>query len=292
MNVSVIVPCFNVEEYLDECLNSVIIQNHPISSIICVDNNSADSTLDILQKWKERDERIRVLKESKRGASYARNRGLMEVKSDWVQFLDADDLLEKHKIAHQLKLIEDYRDHVDFIAAASNRQKMDGTKSLSIPKDDPWKAVFVTGLGNTCSNLWRTESIRKIGGWNEELQSSQESDLMFRLLKSGAVVMFDQEPLTVIRERHSGQISKSNVVVNLQRYAKLRVEMIDHIMQSNEYWEKNADFYMSHLIILAERLNSVKLLDECHDLTTIISNHYSSLSWKSRLKYLRLKLLK
>lgn len=89
--VSVIVPCYNVEEYLDECLQSVINQSLKDIEIICVDDGSTDGTLDKLNSYKGKDKRIKLIVQENKGAGLARNAGINAAGGEYVAFMDPDD---------------------------------------------------------------------------------------------------------------------------------------------------------------------------------------------------------
>jgi len=249
MLVSVIIPCFNVELFISECLDSVLAQTHTNTEIICVDNNSTDDTLQLLNNYQERfPQKITILQEKKKGASSARNKGISIAKGEWFQFLDADDLLLPEKIKTQIEIAITKKD-IGFIAASSKKLKVDLKLSIDNPFiDDPFKGIFTTALGNTCANLFNAKSIKSISGWDESIKSSQEYDLMFRLLKSNAEIAYDSNPLTVIRERASGQISQGNPKTRWIRYIELRLTIINYLKKNKTiYFEANKDFYEQFL---------------------------------------------
>ena len=93
--VSVIVPVYNVEKFLPDCLKSVIGQTYENLEIICVNDGSPDKCGDILQKFAKKDKRIVVLDKENGGLSSARNAGMKVAKGDFVFFLDSDDWIDK-----------------------------------------------------------------------------------------------------------------------------------------------------------------------------------------------------
>ena len=92
--VSVIIPVYNVEDYLPQCLDSVINQTLKDIEIICVDDGSTDSSYEILKDYTQKDNRIKLIKQKNKHAGVARNRGLKIAKGEYIHFLDADDWLE------------------------------------------------------------------------------------------------------------------------------------------------------------------------------------------------------
>ena len=94
MLFSVIIPVYNVEKYLKECLDSVINQTLPNWEAICVNDGSTDGSATVLKEYAEKDNRIRVITQENRGLSAARNTGINAAAGDYVVFLDSDDWLE------------------------------------------------------------------------------------------------------------------------------------------------------------------------------------------------------
>lgn len=92
--VSIIIPVYNVENYLADCLESVINQSFRELEIICINDGSTDDSLTVLEEYAARDDRITVISQRNQGLSMSRNVGLTYVRGEYVQFLDSDDMLE------------------------------------------------------------------------------------------------------------------------------------------------------------------------------------------------------
>ena len=92
-DISVIIPIFNNEKYLPLCLNSVISQSIKNIEIICIDDGSSDKSLEILQKYKNSDNRIKIIHQKKnKGSAISRNKGIKKSKGKFLAFMDSDDL--------------------------------------------------------------------------------------------------------------------------------------------------------------------------------------------------------
>ena len=94
--VSVIIPVYNVEEYLRECLDSVVNQTLKEIEIICVDDGSTDSSLEILKEYAKNDNRISVLTQENSGSGKSRNNGINNAKGEFIAFMDSDDFYPSH----------------------------------------------------------------------------------------------------------------------------------------------------------------------------------------------------
>jgi len=89
--ISIVIPVYNVEKYLRECLNSVINQTLQDIEIICIDDGSTDSSLQILQEYAQNDSRINIIKNYNQGVAISRNIGINEAKGEYICFIDSDD---------------------------------------------------------------------------------------------------------------------------------------------------------------------------------------------------------
>lgn len=229
--VSVIMPCFNVEACVAEGINSVLKQTYDFLELILIDNASTDETWPILNSYASRYPNVFCYQEFKPGAPAARNKGVKKASGDWLQFLDADDLLLPQKIEHQLSLLEEEGKVVAFVAGACQRFFLNGNSSFEVPEKDPWLGIMKGQFGHTSSNLWNKGFIEEVGGWEESQESSQEYELMFRLLKLKPLVLIDTKVFTSIRER-TNSISSSNIRENQRRATVLRVKIYDYVEEA------------------------------------------------------------
>ena len=94
IDISVIIPVYNVEEYLKDCLDSICNQSFKNIEIICVNDGSTDNSANILDEYASKDDRIKVLSQANQGLAASRNNGLVEAKGNYIYFIDSDDYLE------------------------------------------------------------------------------------------------------------------------------------------------------------------------------------------------------
>lgn len=118
--ISVIIPVYNAEKYLTECIESVLNQKESSWQMILVDDGSKDSSPDICKEFAEKDERILYIRQENAGVSAARNAGIKQAKGKWITFLDADDALS----ADAFSLLSKQDDNAQMILAGySNTAK-------------------------------------------------------------------------------------------------------------------------------------------------------------------------
>jgi GT2 family glycosyltransferase len=209
--VSIVVPCYNAERYVGEALDSALAQTHAPVEVIAVDAASTDGTRAVLRRYADR---VRIIKvEAGRGPGGARNAGLCVAKGEFVQFLDADDLLEPEKVETALRL---FHDGVDVVFCRNEYFRDDAPRSrprlleLLIRRVgsgmawDPTRAAeyILRQEVQTSMPLHRTASLRAGGGFREKLWSLEDTELHFRLAVRGA--RFRRQDRVLVRCRHHG----------------------------------------------------------------------------------------
>ena len=112
--ISVIVPVYNVEEYLEECLNSIQHQTYTDIEVILVNDGSRDGSKEICERYCQQDPRFHLINQENKGLSGARNRGMTESKGEFITFVDSDDVIKddmleqlfKHMTSEEMDIVE------------------------------------------------------------------------------------------------------------------------------------------------------------------------------------------
>ena len=158
--VSLIVPVFQVEDYLETCIRSLLEQDYPNLEIIAVNDASTDRSLQILESFAAQDARLILLSNPENvGVSASRNRALQNASGDYVMFVDADDWLDPHTLSHCVDTIQRFDADVCFFGYTRE------FRNRSVPKNlFSLDQVFDE---NDCQNLQR----RMIGPIDAELAS-------------------------------------------------------------------------------------------------------------------------
>lgn len=141
VKASVIVPVYNVEDYLAECLDSLINQTFGDIEIICVDDGSTDDSLNILEHYQYLDNRIRIVNKENGGLSFARNSGMKVAKGKYILFVDPDDYISTTTIEECFSNAEKNNSDVvvfDFV-----------WKNLN---DSKFSIMTIENFGKTCEN--------------------------------------------------------------------------------------------------------------------------------------------
>ena len=197
--VSVVVPCFNYGRHLQQCVQSLAVQTHTAWECIIVDDGSTDDTPSICAGLARADPRVTFVRQENRGLSAARNTGLQRARGEFLQLLDADDLLEPRKLSSQVAHLEAHRgvdivlgDVAFFDGAAPGRLRKwrrEGATGETRPvrgQGEPVVAALVAG--NICvvhAALLRRRVIESVGSFDESLRSHEDWEFWMRCALAG-----------------------------------------------------------------------------------------------------------
>ena len=123
--ISIIIPIYNVSQYLNECIQSVVNQSYKDFECILIDDGSSDGSEMICDQWAQKDSRIKVIHQSNQGVSKARNRGIAEAQGEYITFIDSDDWIDPNYLNELFQPIEKY--NVDLVVCGLQQQYNNGT---------------------------------------------------------------------------------------------------------------------------------------------------------------------
>lgn len=242
-SVSVVIPCYNVADYVRSAVESALNQTLPPQEVICVDDGSTDDTFDILRGLKESGADILIRSQENCGATAARNVGLDICNAEYVCFLDADDILHPEKLEHQTRLVTESLPRPDLIVGAAKNIFVDDPEKperVDVPHTDKWIGLITSSLGITSSNLWKRSAVQAVGGWNENAERSQDTDLTFRMLRNGATVLRDPEVLTTLRRRNDS-LWKQDPAASRKAFLKLRCQIKSYLEATGQLTEDRVE---------------------------------------------------
>jgi glycosyltransferase involved in cell wall biosynthesis len=242
MLVSVVIPAYNAEKWISETLTSVLNQTYRDLEIVLVDDGSADKTVAVAEACLEKCPfPFQILRQSNIGAAGARNRGWDKARGSWVQFLDADDLLEPQKIELQIAKTDSNK-VIDVVY--SDWQRL-------IPSKDSWKAedlrtpfIHDDALADILSDrnflqlgclLFRRSILKTVGGFDASHEPIEDVGLCVKIAIAGGVFVKAQSngPVASYRDvpRSFAKKSHRRFVESCIKNAKLAEH---HIRQNHE----------------------------------------------------------
>lgn len=207
-SITVVVPVYNREHLVERTLDSIAAQDVRPLSLIVVDNNSTDRSLETVRKWaashaEDADLDIRILSEPRSGAARARQTGLEHVNTEWVQFFDSDDMMAPGILSHALQR----SDNADLVCWKRELISLSEQRSIKpFRPDDILRCHMYNGMLSTQAYMVRTDFLKKAGGWNPDAPVWDDWELGLRLLlrsprcvalvKVGAFVYSQEESIT------------------------------------------------------------------------------------------------
>ena len=152
--ISVIVPVYNVEEYLEECLNSIQHQTYTDIEVILVNDGSRDGSKEICERYCQQDSRFHLINQENKGLSGARNRGMTESKGELITFVDSDDVLKEDMLEQLIKQVTS--DDIDIVECWYTNDQ----EELAIPSPENVKIIFQGNAQEALVSLCKDNIVR------------------------------------------------------------------------------------------------------------------------------------
>ena len=214
--VSILVPAYNAEKWITQTIDSALSQSWAPKEIIVVDDGSTDRTLEIARTFEPRG--VRIATQNNRGAAAARNRALSLAGGEFIQWLDADDLLAPDKIALQMKAAEGDRTDLTLYTSPHGVFYYRFKKATFIP-NSLWQDLspvdwLVTSLSemlwmNPAAWLVSRAITDRAGPWDERLSLNDDGEYFGRVVAACRIVRFIPEAKCYYRQSSFGQLSRS-----------------------------------------------------------------------------------
>lgn len=229
--VSIVIPCRNAGPWLAATLDSALAQTWPEKEILLIDDGSSDDSLAIARSYEKRG--VRVFVQAGLGAAAARNAGLREARGDYVQFIDADDLLTPDKLAAQVTRLESQGR--DCVASCRWGRFMGDPGSVQFVDDAVFRDLaplefLLLHTGGNCMMhpaAWLTPRgvADQAGPWNEALSLNDDGEYFARVVQAARRIVYSPTGATFYRSRLPGSLSQRRSVAALRSLAQ-SVELI------------------------------------------------------------------
>jgi glycosyltransferase involved in cell wall biosynthesis len=234
--ISVVMPCFNAEEYLREAVDSVLAQTYPRVELIVVDDGSTDKSRDILNEY---GSRIRVIAQANRGPYPARNLGVSESRGELLAFLDADDWWTTDCLEKLHAALVARPDAALAYCGWQNVGFSGGQGAPHVPpdyelEDKATRFLRAASPWPIHAALVRREAFEEVGGFDLDLHSCMDYDLWLRIAVSRPIVLVP-EVMAFYRRHVSGQITSAqwrqarNVWKVKRKFLREHPELTQHL---------------------------------------------------------------
>ncbi len=244
--VSVIVPTYNYARYISETLENLRAQTYARWECIVVDDGSTDDTEEVVRRFAEREPRISYVRQQNQRQSVAKNNALARINGQYVQFLDADDLIEPRKFERQVEFLESHPE--TDIVYGTMRYFITGREGdllySIIGEDKPWmpelsgtgrellRALLVTNIMVINSPLVRRAAIDEVGEFDAVLPPVEDWDYWIRCALAGRRFEFrDMEETRALVRSHPASSSKQRPT-SIVAFRLLR-EKLDSLLKND-----------------------------------------------------------
>ena len=214
--VSILIPVYNAEEWLDKTIKSALNQTWKNIEVIIVDDGSTDNSYTIAKKFESPS--VKVINQKNQGQSAAENRALKEAQGDFIQYLDADDLLAPDKIERQIRLLG--ANNSEFVAACEWGRFYKSPEDASFIQEAVWEDKLPVdwlicsweggGMMHGAAWLIPRKIAEKAGPWDETLSLINDFDYFSRVLLASQGVKFCWGAKTYYRSGISTSLSGAN----------------------------------------------------------------------------------
>lgn len=270
--ISIIIPVYNSEIYIERCLESLINQTFENIEIITVDDGSTDKSYSILKKYAQKDSRIKIIQQENAKQGAARNNGLRNACGEYITFVDIDDWISPDYCEKMLSSIEET--NADFVVASAYRTKSNGKKrkytyynehKIYTDQNDIIKAVKIPETWSVWAKLYRKELLENI--FFEEGMYYEDIEFLLKVIKNTKKIAtvpnvcyyYFSNPTSTIKSKHSiaKRQDQINAKINAIKFAKenniqlplICIKKEKGLLFSTKYYENYKEiFFLKHKI--------------------------------------------
>lgn len=272
--LSIIVPVFNVEKYLSECLNSIINQTLKNIEIICVDDGSTDNSIKILNDFQQKDSRIKIISKQNTGYGHTMNIGIENATGEYIGFVESDDFIEKNMFKFLYNKAKKYNldiarsDFFEFTEKKTNyifsvKNKSYYNKILT-PNDDFY--IFDFRM-NTWASIYKTTFIKENNIKHNESPGASFQDAGFwfqSYMKCNRLMIFNKAFYHYRQDNINSSINskeKSECIINEFKFIKTKIDEIKNnskilnIFYRQKYFHYLHNFYRIKPVLRKDFIN-------------------------------------
>lgn len=256
--ISVIVPIYNVEKYLSECIESILNQSYRYLEVILIDDGSTDQSGIICDKYSEHDSRVKVIHQKNGGAANAKNAGLMAATGIYLAFADGDDYLETDAFSYMVRLLEER--NADVVQACFRKVYRDrqsnvcATKKVLEFSPENYMRRYTTDW--TCGLLWDKLYKRKLyeNIFFEEGHKIDDEFFTYQGIMRAKKIVYCPKVVYNYRQRKSSvmyaESSQQKIVLDKLEYLdKRRREVISNFPKLEQSFNEH---YLNMLLSLSQ----------------------------------------
>ena len=255
--LSVIVPVYNAQNYIADCLNSLISQETPDVEIICIDDCSSDFTNIVLKKLASLDNRIRVFRQYNEGVSAARNRGILEARGEYICFVDADDSLNQGFFKYILNVLYKKSPDLVIFGGTTFPKKALWAETLLHPKNktytsDCWRVLFDenASIPFVFNKVFRKEVLLNKVSFDQNIKIGEDQAFMFDFIPLCKKVVCTKKTFYNYRMHSDSVMSKVNFDLHykVSEHKKFVAHVVQTWLNNNWFTKKSIPYFVEWII--------------------------------------------
>lgn len=251
--VSILIPAYNAEMWIGETITSALSQTWPDCEIIVVDDGSSDKTFEVANRFQSKI--LKVIRQENMGASAARNKALTLAQGDYIQWLDADDLLAPDKISQQLKIGDEGKTSLRLLSSAfgyfyyrMHKAKFIPTKLWQDLGPGEWLIIRFTDRVWIQPAAWLVSRrlTEQVGPWDERLSLNDDGEYFARVVAACDEVKFVPEAKSYYRQVNANSLGNT-LTHNACKSLFLSLELCYRYLMDLENSERTRTTALQHL---------------------------------------------
>lgn len=268
--ISIIIPVYNIEKYLDQCMESVVGQTYSHIEIILVDDGSTDGSGELCDEWGKRDNRIRVYHKKNGGASRARNLGLKEARGEYIGFVDGDDYIAEDMYECLIDVMEDGVDisccGTAIIYPAKMRMQVEVYGEMQNPffltsREAIKELLLLRGLHyGVCDKLYRRKLFENVRF--PEGKTCEDYPVSYEVVKKSRRIVNTGKVKYFYRYRENST-SKKPFRISRMRYVLFTRDILRNVINDYPEYKKCAEaLYIGSVIDTIDKIGMTNKRDE------------------------------
>lgn len=240
--VSIIMPVYNVAEYIRECLESILNQTYNDIEIIAIDDGSSDESVKILEDYNEKFKKIKILFQKHKGVSEARNLALKHAKGKFILYVDSDDFLNENMIEEMVNKAEKSSSDIvmcGYYKYYENKENKLLEFNYNVDENKIFSSQEVIDMmlnykieGQLWNKLFRRENLIKYNFMFEPGRYIQDVFPVFKMVQSSEKIVFINKPLYYYRQRDTSTVKKKTKKL-FEDYYHAMTSIIEYINENN-----------------------------------------------------------
>ena len=211
--VSVLMSCFNGAHWIEEAIISVLNQTHPIDEFVIVDDGSTDNSLEIVKKWSDKNNKIKIISKDNTGLADSLNVGIRASSCDWIARIDVDDIWHKDRLKKQIDISSKDKD-IQFVSGSTIEINSQGQEIKHFKYPTKHKALRNNLLSMKrfpahSSVIYRKSLVEKLGLYRDCKKISEDHDMWLRISEETDLVCCN-DSINYVRKHEGPRISTIN----------------------------------------------------------------------------------